>query len=322
MFNKLFGGLLGGGGSHEVQGKALSLLQERKAARRRCDFEVEGWFAKNHYQGTVHDLSASGLCLKLYSPIKVKAGGVITVTYPEPLGRVENLTVDCLVKWARLSPSGEQYIGVEYKDPKALGGSWIKPKMQDAGFRPYNLKEQRKELRVDCNFKATVSLAGTSAPCILQNIGRGGTYVELKKPLRAGATVNLRVLQNDHLPAGTYSATVRHQQHPDPSSPFGYGLAFSELSPEQSAAIEKFVTENALPIWQETTPASPFAEESFEQQDGDNDDEIEIPDLQSILDETEPEEEDSEEETASVESKNGEESEAVDLEDEVPKDEA
>ena len=281
------------GGSLEVPGNPFRLAQDRKAARRCCDIEVEGWFGRTHYQGAVVDLSASGLRIKNPNPIKVKGNGVLSVTYPEPIGRVEKLTVECLVKWARVTPEGEQFIGLEYKEPKELGSSWVKQIMQDLGFRGYNLKEQRKELRVNCNFKATVSLGGTSVACTLQNIGLGGVFIEMLKPLRAGATVNLRVLENPHLPGGTYAATVRHQQHPDPSSPFGYGLAFSDLSSEQQAAIEKFVTGRAAPVWQS---ASDEDDQDFEiseiQDEEDGVENIEIPDLQSILDETEPEEED------------------------------
>ena len=159
-----------GGGSFEVEGNPFDIKQERKAARRSCEIEVEGWAGRVHYQGVVINLSASGLCIKLNEPIKVKSKGTVSVTIMDDTLSAER-TVDCLTRWCRVRQSDEQqYLGLEYKDMKSMGKSWVKGKMQDLAFRPYNLKEQRKELRADCFLKGTVSIGGDSVPCFIKNI--------------------------------------------------------------------------------------------------------------------------------------------------------
>lgn len=287
MLKKLFGDLFGKKLENQ---KSPSLEQRRKAVRRPCDIEVEGWMGKRAFNATVVDMGVGGMCLRLESPIPLKNQTIVSVTYPEPLRNCDNLTVDLLARWTRTERSdGSQLIGLEFKDPKGMGRSWVKVKMQDIGFASYNIREQRKDVRVPCRLKATVQIGGEAVPCQVLNIGRGGVYVQMMKPLRAGATVTLRLLESAHLPSATLQVTVRHQQHSDPSDPFGYGLAFQEIDPEFQELVGDYVLKLQADDL-EVEPAARAGDAFFDQSDEEAED-VEIPDLQSIMDETaEPEE--------------------------------
>lgn len=257
MLKKLFGDLFGK--KLENEAPAPTLEQRRKAVRRPCDFEVEGWLGKRAFTARVVDIGVGGMCLCLDEPVTLKQQTVVSVTYPEQLRNCESLTVDTLARWTRMRPhDGAQLVGLEFKDPKGMGKSWVKVKMHDLGFASYNIREQRKHIRVTGGFKATVQIAGEAVPCAVKNVGLGGVYVELPKPLRAGATVTLRVLENADLPSAGLEVTVRHQQHTDPSDPFGYGLAFNDLEPSFRAALESYILKRQADLFEkESEPVFP-----------------------------------------------------------------
>lgn len=291
MFKKLFGGLVGGGGSAEP---VACFDQRRATARRSCSLEMEVWYGRKSFHAILVNMSVGGLCLKCSTPQKVKPKAVLRVTYPEPIPKVDVMTVDCLVRWVRTRDSdGSQMIGVEFKDKKGMGKSWVKAKMQDIGFRPYNLKDQRKNFRLPCHLKTDIVLGGGTLDGVVKNIGLGGLLVQMAKPLRAGAEVDIKLTG---AVAGTYTGTVRHQQHPDPGSPFSHGLAFSGLTDEQSEGIKAFLIEQQKSQWGK---AGPTGEDFMTFMDIENPHEdVEIPDLDAIMEETyveEPEESEEEE---------------------------
>ena len=265
--------------------------QRRKTSRRSCDIEIEAWQGRSSFPATVVDLGVSGLRLRCDTPVKLKPKSLLRLTYPEVIGKSDMLTVEAFTRWTKVKESdGSMYIGVEFKDPKGLGRSWVKAKMQDLGFRPYNIRDQRTHHRVICNVSATLSLGRQNVRCLLKNVGLGGVYVELAKPIRAGAEVELKISDNQEFPDGTFNTTVRHQQHADPSSPYGYGLAFQGIGPAQIQAVKHFLTKRREAQWDQTAVRSDFYYQIAEDE-ADEHEEVKIPDLQSILDETEPEEE-------------------------------
>jgi hypothetical protein len=301
MLKKLFGGLLGGRKQPDLE--TLTFEQRRKTARRPCSFEVECRIGRADVQAEVVDLSVSGLRIHLPQPMKLKPKSVLKVTLPDPDGKIKVQTVECLTKWTRVRDSdGTLFAGAEFKDPKGLGRSWVKAKMQELGFRPYNIKEQRNDYRAPCNLKASVDLGGTVLPCRVKNIGLGGMFIKLTKPIRAGAAVEVKVFDNTGFPTDMFSATVRHQQHPEPTSPWGYGLAFKAISLQQADTIRDFMQERQKEEWESVDGDSGsedyaiFAEAAAESDEGRPDLEgVEIPSLDSIMEETEPEEEEDEE---------------------------
>lgn len=287
MLKKLFGDLFGKVLAEESP--APTLEQRRKTVRRPCDFEVEGWLGKRAFVARVIDLGVGGMRLCLEEPMALKQQTVVSVTYPEPLRNCESLTVDAHARWTRTRPSdGAQIIGLEFKDPKTMGKSWVKVKMHELGFASYNIREQRKEVRVSCGLKATVQIAGEAVPCLVKNLGRGGAYVELMKPLRAGASVNLRMLESAELPSANLEVTVRHQQHSDPSDPFGFGLAFGTLEGSFQQALEAFLLKQQSALFQ-TGHAKVSSDGFFSEDDvvDGSTEEVEVPDLKTILEETE-----------------------------------
>lgn len=268
MLNKLFGDMFGKKMESELP--APSLVQRRKAVRRSCDLEVEGWLGKKAFTARVMDIGVGGMCLCMDTPTALKQQTVVSVTYPEPLRNCETLTVETLPRWTRIRPhDGAQLIGLEFKDPKGMGRSWVKVKMRDLGFAPYNIREQRSHIRVSGGFKATVQIAGEAVPCAVKNVGLGGVYVEIPKPLRAGATVTLRVLESDDLPSGALEVTVRHQQHNDPSDPFGYGLAFTSIEPEFRTALEVFILKRQAARFEKGSDDGYPSEEAFPSEEAD-----------------------------------------------------
>ena len=251
-------------------------------------------------------MSVGGLRIHLPEPTKLKQKSVLKVSFFE--GKHQLKTVECLTRWTRLRESdGTQVAGVEFKDPKGLGRSWVKPKMQELGFRPYNIKEQRNDYRVSCNLKGSVNLGGTVLPCRIKNIGLGGLFLKLSKPIRAGAAVEIKIKDNADFPDGTYKATVRHQQHPEPTSPWGYGMAFQATSMEQADIIREFIQQRQVKEWEalradsvdEYDDYAIYAEAAGDTgQASSVHDDIEIPSLDSIMEETEPEEEEEAEDGA------------------------
>lgn len=261
--------------------------------------EMEVWYGRKSFNAILIDMSVGGLCLKCYTPQKVKPKAVLRVTYPEPIPKVDVMTVECLVRWSRTRDSdGSQMIGMEFKDKKGMGKSWVKAKMQDLGFRPYNLKDQRQNFRLSCHLKADIVLGGGTLNGVVKNLGLGGVLVQLAKPLRAGAEVELK-FKGGELP-GTYTGTVRHQQHPDPGSPFSHGLAFTAVTAEQSEALKEFLAEQQKTLWEK---AGPTGEDFMTYMDiAPAHEDVEIPDLESIMEEThvdEPPEDEVEEEEES-----------------------
>lgn len=285
MFKKLFGGL---GKGRAVESETRSFEQRRKASRRPCAIEVECNLGKKGYMAQVVDMGVAGLRLHAESPIPVKPKSILHVTYPENLPKVENLTTECIVRWSKMREAdSSQFIGLEFKDPKALGRSWIKVKMQDVGFQSWNLKELRSQHRVVAQLPATLDVGGEQRNCALVNLGLGGIFIELHQPLRAGAAIAVKVGKNDRLPGTVYRAVVRHQQQLDPGDPFGYGCAFQGLTEQQTEDIKTFLVEQHEANWErlEEWPDLLYAAAS----NAAAAEEVVIPDLASILEETEQE---------------------------------
>lgn len=286
MFKKLFGGLLGG--SQDSSEEARVFEQRRRLARRPCSIEAEAKVGRSGFMVTVVDLGPGGMRLHCEQPMKAKPKTVVKVTYPGEIPKHDVLTVEGVVKWSKIRESdGSEFVGLEYKDQKALGRSWVKAKMHDLGFASYNLKEQRADHRVIAQLPGTLDLAGTKLKCAIIDIGLGGLFLQLHQPLRPGATIDVMVDENPRLPKTVYRATVRHQQQFDPADPFGYGCAFTQLSEQQREDLREFlVTQHAenwerLREWPDLLYLAAAAGA------------VEVPDLASILaeeDEDEPSE--------------------------------
>jgi hypothetical protein len=287
MFKKLFGGLMG---SRPDSSSAPSFEQRRKTARRPCEIEVEATVGRKGHMVNVVDMGVAGLRLHTFSPISVKPKALIRVTYPDVIPKHDVLSTECVVRWSRIRDAdGSQFIGVEFKDQKALARSWVKAKMQNLGFQSYNLKEQRSQHRVVAHLLGTIDIGGGSLHCVIVNIGLGGLYIQLRQPIRAGATIVVKVAGTPLLPATSYTVTVRHQQQPEPGDPFGYGCAFQDLSSEQAEAIKELMSVQHDANWERTEdwPDLLYISASNAQAE----EEVVIPDLASILAEDPDEEE-------------------------------
>ena len=243
MLKKLFGSLLGGSNEPAQQNHAPNFEERRKATRRKCELSVEANHARRSFQAVVVDLSAGGAQVICPANLKVKINSPIKLTYYDGSDAYKIQTIECSTIWKRVSADGTtQSVGVKFVDQKSMGKSWVKPIMQEIGFRPNNIREQRKMCRVGCYLKASVKLPGfQGVVCKVKNIGLGGLLLELPKPLRAGATVTVVTAGDDNLPANSYDGIVRHQQHPDPSAPFAHGLSFTGLTEEQKTDIQSFM---------------------------------------------------------------------------------
>jgi len=290
MLKKLFGGFRKKKATTSGTSDGPNFTQRRKSARRACQIPVELQQGRTEYQAEVVDLSAGGLKLKCDAPFDLKLKKVLKVTYPEALGKQDIIQIDTVPHWFRIRQyDGALFIGVEYKDPKQLGRSWVKAVMQDIGFRPYNIKEQRKEFRLSCKIPGIVDVAGQQLDCKVLNMGLGGMYIELTKPLRAGAAVKVKLDDNPFIAKGVYEGAVRHQQHPDPSSPFGHGLSFTSLSDEQTENLREFLKERQQTVWEEREmlydPSADYYAAASQDSEEEGDD-VEVPDLDAILEET------------------------------------
>lgn len=284
MFKKLFGGLRGS----KLDQPSPTFDQRRKMARRPCRIEVEVVSGRKGFMMEVVDLGAGGLRLHHSQPDAFKIGATLKVIHPEPIPKHDVLSTECLVRWSRLRDAdGSQFLGVEYKDPKALARSWVKAKMQDLGFQSYNLREQRAAHRTASGLTAMLDLAGTSVPCGTGNIGEGGCFISLRQPIRAGATIKVKVSAGQPLEGATYTAVVRHQQQADPGDPFGYGCAFQSLGPAEVEQIHAFMLEQHTLNWERTEE---WPDLSYGAHAAPAFGDVEIPSLDSILDESHDEE--------------------------------
>lgn len=287
MFKKLFGSFAAS--KRDSVATAATFDERRKLARRSCEIEVEARLGREEFAVNVIDLSAGGLRLHLESPKKFKPKGVVKLTYAEPIGRHDLLTVEGITRWIKERASdGAQFVGVEFKDPKSLGRSWVKAKMQEIGFRPHNIKEQRKLQRVSCSLPAVLNVGGQEVSAVVKNLGLGGGLLELTKPLRAGSEVSFRITEEAELKATTLSGLIRHQQHPDPSAPFGHGLSFPSLSQEQQSALERYIHRRRQEQWDQLAKSTGYLSylDGEETDDAQHLDDVEIPDLDSIMEET------------------------------------
>lgn len=280
MLKKLFGGILG----PRTEGQsARTFEQRRKLARRPCEIEVEVGVGRKGHMATVVDLGPGGMRLRCDQPMGVKPKTLVRVTYPGTIPKHDVLTVECLVRWTKIRQAdGAEFVGLEYKDQKALGRSWVKARMQDLGFSSYNLKEQRAHHRVVAQVPGTLDIGGTTRNCAIIDIGPGGLFIQLHQPIRAGAVIDIKVKDNPRLASTLYTATVRHQQQADPGDPFGYGCSFTRLTPEQSEAIEEFLVAQHEENWERTEDWPDLLYVASAEAAASADD-VEIPDLASIL---------------------------------------
>jgi hypothetical protein len=280
MFKKLFGGILGGGSESQ---SVRSFEQRRKLARRPCEIEVEVTVGRKGHMATVVDLGPGGMRLCCELPLKAKPKTLVRVTYPGSIPKHDVLTVECVVRWSKLRQAdGAEFVGLEYKDQKALARSWVKAKMLDLGFSSYNLKEQRAHHRVVAQLLGTLEIGGVTRNCVVGDLGLGGLYIQLHQPIRAGAVIDVKVKDSPRLPGTTYVATVRHQQQADPGDPFGYGCSFTRLSEEQAEAIKEFLVEQHEQNWERTEPWPDLLYIASAEAAGQSE-QVEIPDLASIL---------------------------------------
>lgn len=260
---------------------ARSFEQRRKLARRPCEIEVEVNLGRKGFMATVVDLGPGGLRLRFEQPMKLQPKTLLRVTYPDTLPKHDVMTVEGLVRWSQPRQSDQaDFVGLEYKEQKALARSWVKAKMHDLGFSSYNLREQRTAHRVIAQLPGRLEVGETVRPCAVINLGLGGLYLELRQPLRAGALIDVRLDASPRFPGTTFRAMVRHQQQMDPGDPFGYGCSFPQLSAEQVEALEAFLIAQHQENWERLEP---WPELLASLSTGPAADEVEIPDLASIL---------------------------------------
>ena len=301
MLKKLWSGLFGKNEpiANDDDG---DFAQRRKSSRRNCEFNVDGMLGRRGFCATVVDMSAGGMKVQCSKPIGVKNKSVLKLTYPNPIKGCTNMTVECVARWSRMRESdGVQFVGVEFKDRKKIGSSWVKPKMKDLGFQSYNVREQRQDMRIACRLPASITVAGTKLKCAIRDIGLGGLYLELQKPLRGGAEVSVQVEGNSSFPATTFEAKVLHQQHPEPGAPFGHGVLFRSLSTEQTEQLKEYLLLQREKQWEDTSVELDFVYAPSLEQEEDELEDVEIPDLADIMEETEVAEEEIETEAVEPE---------------------
>ncbi len=280
MFKKLFGGFRAG---RTEESPAESLSQRRKSARRPCDVEVEVSLGRKSSYVQMVDMSVGGLRLHSAASLGFKNKSVVRVTYPEPIPKVDALTVEGLVRWIRDHESdGSQSIGIEFKEPKSLGRSWVKAKMEDFGFRPFNLRDQRSNFRVSCRIPALLEFGDSMIKCSIKNVGLGGLFINLRQPMRAGATIAVKIGDHPQLANTVYKVTVRHEQQLDPADPFGYGCSFAGLEANQEKVLREFIVQQSQTQWENSTHRS-SVDYYDDFSEPDEADDVEIPDLESIL---------------------------------------
>ncbi len=197
-------------------------------------------------------MGIGGVLLRCSTPQDLPKKVTLRLTYPQEIPKYPDLTVQAVVRWTRLrSLDSTQFVGVEFKNTKALGTSWVKAKTKDIGFESFNLRDQRKSLRLACKIPATIELVGGwTMRASIRNLGLGGFFVALLKPIRAGATIIVKLDDGLELPRTTYSAVIRHQQHPDPSSPYGYGCAFKDLKDSQLQELRAYLLKAQGKQWE------------------------------------------------------------------------
>lgn len=266
MFKKLFNSLFGGKSVPEPEPvvDVPNFHERRKGIRRPCRFSVEGWLGREQFEATVIDMSGGGLLFTCPPETDLKPGLKVELTYPEFLQNVELDTVEFKVVWTRVRESESLlYVGVTMADPSKASKSWFKAKMKAVGFRGHNLREQRKVCRVKCELPATLVLMSAEMPCVIRNIGLGGLLLEMKKPVRVGSQLEIRIEDHPTLSTWTLEAMVRHFYHPDPDSPFLHGFLFRGLTSEQEHAVQEFMIEQREKIWQ-SAPVTSFVDASAE----------------------------------------------------------
>lgn len=278
MFKKLFAGFKGGASEAEVE---RSFEQRRKGARRPCSIDVEAVVGRKSYPVEVIDMGVGGLRLRSATALPVKAKSSLRLIYHHPIPKHDSLETETVVKWTKLRESdGALFLGVEFKDPKALARSWVKAKMSDLGFQSYNLKDQRTEQRERTHIRADLDLVGTSVRAVVTDLGPGGCRFQVLQPIRPGATVTLSLHDHRFLPGDTYNAVIRHQQQADPADPFGYGCAFESLSRSQVEALRRFLADQHELNWEKLDP---WPDPLYAGLTSAAPEDVEIPDLASIL---------------------------------------
>lgn len=289
MLKKLWSGLLGRNKSDSSNDSQVShnFEQRRKSSRRACEFQVDGMAGRQGFYATVVDMSAGGLKVQCSKPISVKTKSTVKLTFPNPIKGCTDMTVDCIARWSRMRDAdGVQFVGLEFKDHKKMGTSWVKAKMKDLGFQSYNVREQRKDMRIACRLPATIKVSGLPLKCSVRDIGLGGLFLELQKPLRPGAEVSIQVNKTSHFPETTFEGRVLHQQHPEPGAPFGHGLTFRNLSSEHRELLQSFLVERRESQWEETSEELEFLYAPSLEDETSEFENVEIPDLADIMEET------------------------------------
>lgn len=218
-----------------------SYTERRNLVRLECQYEIDGRTAAGKkFKGQIVDMGLKGMKLRTFE--QVKAGDLLSITYPVPILEVPLDTLSCRVLWSKTRHRDYVlFAGLEYAEDEAtMARSWVKYLLKQLGFSKERIYQRRKYVRADCFVPALmVHGAGQTISGRLYNLGVGGALIEANEPVPDGTEVELRIGPYEELPR--FSIRARLVSRRPEARRFLHGLEFGDLSTSQLVCLGDYL---------------------------------------------------------------------------------
>lgn len=201
--------------------------ERREAVRLSCRLKAVLSAGDRLFTAVLVNLATDGFCLELDS--ELTTGESIVLTRDDFGPPMEGRVI-----WCKPNTGGEGYLlGMEYEaDEERLRASWIRPALEQSGFKAEVPDEKRLLVRipgrVKCNLKGLTGETYTEGEML--DLSLGGALVESPLQLNEGLTIEFETFPKGGLPPLKGVAKIASSRKAQESELWRCGLKFTESS--------------------------------------------------------------------------------------------
>ncbi len=215
--------------------------ERRELVRLECLYDIHGKTAAGKkFQGQIVDMGMKGMKLRTFE--QVKAGDILSITYPVPILEIPMDTVVCKVLWTQTRPRDYVlFAGLGYaEDEKAMSRSWVKYLLKQLGFSKEKIFQKRKYVRAECFVPARILYKpGQWVEGKLYNLGVGGALIEAAAPIETGDPLEINIGPFEDLPGFSISGTAVCRR--EESRRHLHGIEFGDPNASQLRNLGKYL---------------------------------------------------------------------------------